>query len=173
MVNSREIAERFGKDHDKVCRTIRNIIKKNPEFINEFILSYYISARGRTYKYYLLTNNGAEILTNKFKYNIRSARFEYKYLNEIEDFLNIMNIKYILQYRVDNFRIDLYIPKYNLAIEIDEKEHKYKKDYDIKRQNYIEDKIHCKFIRVNEDEGCGSVIARIVKELKMFVNRYA
>lgn len=173
MVNSREIAERFGKDHDKVCRTIRNIIKKNPEFINEFILSYYISARGRTYKYYLLTNNGVEILTNKFKYNIRSARFEYKYLNEIEDFLNIMNIKYILQYRVDNFRIDLYIPKYNLAIEIDEKEHKYKKDYDIKRQNYIEDKIHCKFIRVNEDEGCGSVIARIVKELKMFVNRYA
>ena len=156
-----------------MCRTIRNIIKKNPEFINEFILSYYISARGRTYKYYLLTNNGAEILTNKFKYNIRSARFEYKYLNEIEDFLNIMNIKYILQYRVDNFRIDLYIPKYNLAIEIDEKEHKYKKDYDIKRQNYIEDKIHCKFIRVNEDEGCGSVIARIVKELKMFVNRYA
>ncbi len=173
LVNSREIAERFGKDHDKVCRTIRNIIKKNPEFINEFILSYYISARGRTYQYYLLTNNGAKILTNKFKYNIRSARFEYKYLNEIQDFLDVMNIFYIRQYSVDKYKIDLYIPKYNIAIEIDEEEHKYKKDYDFKRQEYIEDKIHCRFIRINEGESCGNMIARIVKELKLFANSCA
>ncbi len=69
-------------------------------------------------------------MTNKFKYNIRSARFEYNYLNEIKDFLDGMNIKYIPQCPVDNYRIDLYIPKFNLAIEIDEEEHKYKKDYD-------------------------------------------
>lgn len=167
MVDSREIAEKFGKDHDKVCRAIGNMIKKNPEFIDDFILSYYISSRGRTYKYYLLTNKAVGILTNKFKYNIRSARFEYKYLNEIKDFLDGMNIDYIPQYLVDNYRIDLYIPKYNLAIEIDEEEHKYKKEYDSKRQSYIENKIHCKFMRVNEGESCGSVIARLVKELKL------
>lgn len=165
MTNSREIAERFGKDHDKVCRSIGNIIKKNPEFINDFVLSYYVSSRGRKYKYYLLTKNAVDILTNKFKYNIRSARFEYKYLNEIEDFLNLMNIDYIEQYPVDNYRIDLYIPKFNLAIEIDEEEHKYKKDYDAIRQKYIEKQINCTFIRVNEGESCGSAIARITKKL--------
>lgn len=95
-----------------------------------------------------MTNDAVGILTNKFKYNIRSARFEYKYLNEIEDFLNLMNIDYIEQYQVDNYRIDLYIPKYNIAIEIDEEEHKYKKNYDTIRQKYIEKQIHCKFIRV-------------------------
>lgn len=173
MVNSREIAEKFGKDHDKVCRTIRNIIKKNPEVIDEFILSYYISSRGRTYKYYLLTNNAVDILSNKFKYNIRSARFEYKYINEIQDFLNLMNIEYIPQYPVDNYRIDLYIPKFKLAIEIDEEEHKYKRDYDLKRQSYIENQIHYKFVRVNEGESCGSMMARIIKEMNLLYYRCA
>ena len=78
-----------------------------------------------------------------------------------------MNIKYIPQYPVGNYRIDLYIPKYNLAIEIDEEEHKYKKDYDLKRQSYIENQIHCKFVRVNEGESCGSMIARIIKEMEL------
>lgn len=97
----------------------------------------------------------------------------YKYINEIKDFLDGVNIEYILQYPIDKYRIDLYIPKYNIAIEIDEEEHRYKKEYDFRRQDYIENKIHCKFIRVNEGERCGSMIARIVKELKMFANRCA
>jgi len=172
-MNSRDIAEKFDKEHDKVCRTIRNLIKKNPEFAKDFILSYYISSRGRKYKCYLLTNNAVEILENKFKYNIRSARFEYKYINEIQDFLNEMNIEYIPQYPVDNYRIDLYILKHNLAIEIDEEEHKYKKDYDSKRQNYIENQIHCKFIRINEGESCGTAIAKIIKEMNLLSYRCA
>lgn len=173
MKNSREIAEKFSKDHDKVCRAISNLIRRNPELTEDFILSYYISPRGRTYKYYLLTKNAVDILENKFKYNIHSARFEYKYLNEIQDFLDAVSIEYIPQYSVGNYRIDLYIPKFNLAIEIDEEEHKYKKEYDCKRQNYIENQIHCKFIRVIEGESCGCVIARIVKELKIIANKCA
>lgn len=116
---------------------------------------------------------GAEILINKFKYDVRSARFEYKYLNEIQDFLNLMNVDYMEQFQVGNYRIDLYIPQYNLAIEIDEEEHKYKQDYDTIRQKYIEKQIHCKFIRINEGESCGGVIARIVKELNLLSCRYA
>lgn len=150
-------------------RDIRNFLKKNPELSKHFFESTFISNE-RHYPKFEIDDIGAEILTNKFKYNIRSARFEYKYLNEIQDFLDAVNIEYILQYQVGNYRIDLYIPKYNTAIEIDEKEHKYKQKYDCKRQNYIENKIHCKFIRVNEGESCGSVIARIVKELKMFTD---
>lgn len=127
--------------------------------------SSYISEDGRCLKQYDIDDMGAEILINKFKYNIRSARFEYKYLNEIEDFLDLMNVDYMEQYSVGNYRIDLYIPKFNLAVEIDEEEHKYKRDYDLIRQKYIENKVHCKFIRINEGESCGSVIARITKEL--------
>lgn len=165
MTNSREIAERFEKRHDSVLRTINEITKKNTELSKYFWESSYITKDGRKVKQFEIDDIGVDILSNRFKYNIRSARFEYKYLNEIEEFLNIMNINYIEQYQVDNYRIDLYIPQYNTAIEIDEVEHKYKRDYDLTRQNYIENKIHCKFIRINEGESCGSAIARITKEL--------
>lgn len=173
MTNSREIAERFGKHHRHVIDSIRNLIKRNPELSKHFIEGTYIANNGKANAQFQIDDAGADILTNKFKYNIRSARFEYKYINEIKDFLDEMNIKCILQYLVDNYRIDLYIPKFNLAIEIDEKEHKYKRDNDLIRQKHIENRIPCKFIRVKEGDSCGSVIARIVKELKMFVNRCA
>lgn len=165
MVNSCDIAKKYGKRNPDVNRAINNLIKKNPELSKHFIKSSYVSSRGRCEKQYQIDEIGADILTNKFKYNIRSARFEYKYINEICDFLDEMNIKYISQYPVGNYKIDLYIPKYNIVIEIDEEEHKYKRDYDLMRQNYIENKIHCKFIRVNEGESCGSAIAKITKEL--------
>lgn len=165
LTNSRKIAETYKKRHANVTDVIRKFIKRNPELSKHFIESSYITDRGKCHPIFYIDDVGTDILTNKFKYNVRSARFEYKYLNEIQDFLNLMNIEYIPQYPVDNYRIDLYIPKYNLAIEIDEEEHKYKKDYDLKRQSYIENQIHCKFVRVNEGESCGCAIAKITKEL--------
>ena len=138
MVNSCDIAKKYGKRNSDVNRAINNLIKKNPELSKHFIKSSYVSSRGRCEKQFEMDNVGANILTNKFKYNVRSARFEYKYLNEIEDFLNLMNINYIEQYQVGNYMIDLYIPKFNLAIEIDEKEHRYKEKYDRIRQKHIE-----------------------------------
>lgn len=165
MINSREIAEKYEKHHRHVIASIRNLIKRNPELSKYFIEDFYIADNRKANVQFQIDDVGIDILTNKFKYNVRSVRFEYKYLNEIEDFLDEINIKYILQYSVGNYRIDLYIPEYNIAIEIDEEEHKYKKDYDSIRQNYIEKQIHCKFIRINEGESCGSAVARITKEL--------
>lgn len=165
LTNSRKIAEIYKKRHANVTDAIRKFIKKNPELSKHFIESSYITDRGKCHPIFYIDDVGTDILTNKFKYDVRSARFEYKYLNEIKDFLNLMNVESVEQYQVDNYRIDLYIPKYNIAIEIDEEEHKYKRDYDLTRQNYIENKIHCKFIRINEGESCGCAIARIAKEL--------
>lgn len=173
MTNSREIAIRYKKRHSSVLRTIGKITKKNPEISRYFIESSYISKDGRRLIQYEMDDIGVDILKNKFKYNIRSARFEYKYLNEIQDFLNVMNIESIPQYQVDNYKIDLYISEYNIAVEIDEEEHKYKRDYDLIRQKYIENILHCKFIRINEGESCGNVIARIVKELKLCSDKCA
>lgn len=160
------MAKKCNKRHDCMMRDIRNILKRNPELSKHFVESSYISSRGKHYSNFQIDDIGTNVLINKFRYNVRSARFEYKYINEIKDFLDEINIKYVLQYIVGHYRIDLYIPKYNIAIEIDEEEHKYKKDYDLQRQNYIENQIHCKFIRINEGESCGSVIAKIVKELR-------
>ena len=173
MTDSRQIAERFGKKNKDVIRSIRNLIKRNPELFKHFMEDSYIADNGKANVQFQMDDVGTEILANKFKYNVHSARFEYKYLNEIQDFLDAVNIGYILQYQVDNYRIDLYIPKFNLAIEIDEREHKYKKEYDSKRQKYIVEQIHCTFIRVNEGESCGSVIARIIKEMNLLSYRCA
>ena len=51
------------------------------------------------------------------------------------------------------FRIDIYFTKYCLAVEIDEKGHT---DRDVifeqKRQNALEKKLNCTFIRINTRE---------------------
>lgn len=167
MINSREIAERFGKQSKHVNEAIRNLLKRNPELSKHFTKSSYLSNRGRYENQFEMDDIGVDILINKFKYNIRSARFEYKYLNEIKDFLNEMGIVFIPQYQVCNYRIDLYIPQFDVGIEIDEEEHKFKKEYDSKRQNYIENKINCRFIRINEGESCGKAIAKISRELNL------
>ena len=58
----------------------------------------------------------------------------------------------VTQYRVGTYRIDLYFPKYKLAIECDEFGHSNRdQEYEQTRQHYIEDKLGCKFIRYNPD----------------------
>lgn len=54
-----------------------------------------------------------------------------------------------LQYRVDQYRIDLYFPKIKLAVECDESHHFLKANIalDIKREEYIISKIGCRFLR--------------------------
>ena len=55
------------------------------------------------------------------------------------------NEEYILQYSVLQYRIDIYFPKYKLAIECDE--FHYNKQNDKIRENNIIERINCKFIR--------------------------
>lgn len=61
------------------------------------------------------------------------------------------NEKMINQYVIDNYRIDLYFPEYKLAIECDEKYHNNisQKNKDNIREEYITEKLFCKFIRFN------------------------
>ena len=50
------------------------------------------------------------------------------------------------QYCVLTYMIDLYFHEYKLAIEIDEKGHKDRKnDREVKRQKEIKNKLNCKF----------------------------
>ena len=54
----------------------------------------------------------------------------------------------IFQYHVLNYRIDAYLPKHKLAIEIDELRH-VDRINDQERQLSIEKELDCKFIRIN------------------------
>ena len=56
----------------------------------------------------------------------------------------------ILQYNVLGYRVDAYLPKNKLGIEIDEKGHNGRSiHYEIERQKAIEKELGCKFIRID------------------------
>lgn len=56
------------------------------------------------------------------------------------------------QFTVDKYRIDLYFPKYKIAVECDEFDHRDRDiSYEIKRQKSIENLLGCQFIRFNPD----------------------
>ena len=75
----------------------------------------------------------------------------------------------VRQYSVGTYYIDLYFPKYKLAIECDEFGHADRdQEYEQTRQHYIEDKLGCKFIRYNPDSknyNIFNVLNRIYKEI--------
>ena len=57
------------------------------------------------------------------------------------------------EYSVLSCRVDLYFHDYKLAIEVDEFGHSDRNiDYEIQRQKAIENKLGCKFIRIDPDE---------------------
>lgn len=74
----------------------------------------------------------------------------------------------IFQYQVGIYRIDLYFPDHNLAIEVDEFGHKDRPFiYEKERQYYLEKQLGCAFIRFNPDEknfNIGNIISQILDE---------
>ena len=70
----------------------------------------------------------------------------------------------ISQYPVLNYRVDFYLPEFNLVIEYDEKQHLYYKN-DKERQTEIENYLQCHFIRVDagfELEGINKIMKVII-----------
>lgn len=165
VISSRDIAKKFEKEHKHVLEAIRTLINKNPELASYFISSHYKSKQNKIYPEYLATSTGYKIIENKFIYNVRSARYEYKLINEITDALEQLHIKYIKQYKILMYRVDLYLPDYNLVVEFDELEHKFKRQQDYARQNKIENNIHCSFLRIHEDDTLGRAVGLVLKSI--------
>lgn len=173
-MTSIEIAEVIEKRHADVLRDMRKmsdawlkVTKKH------FKLDNYIDKTGRSQPFYILNKpeyifvlsyyNDAiliKICNNKsiseindliIKKNVYNKKEQYFYENYLLNVFNSSEIK--RQFKVGKYRIDFYIPKYNLAIEYDEKHHlslKNKKK-DILREKEIKKIINCEFIRINED----------------------
>ena len=111
--------------------------------------------------------NFAMYLENKFNIIIGDLKLSDNFIPIIKEALSIFNP--VEEYRVLNYKIDLYFPNHNIAIECDEYFHKDKLLEDGIRQEEIENELGCKFIRFEprKDLNVGIVINNILKELLM------
>ena len=69
------------------------------------------------------------------------------------------------QYSVGTYLIDAYMPDLKLAIEIDEKHHKNNVDEDKRREDYIVQKLGCRFIRIDVQESIYEQVDRVINEV--------
>ena len=62
------------------------------------------------------------------------------------------------QFPVGPYRVDMYMPAYNIVVECDEHGHRrYNKEHEDTRTQYIEDAIGCRFVRFDPDGECFSI----------------
>ena len=82
----------------------------------------------------------------------------------------LSHLKTYTQFKVGQYRLDLYIPKYNLAIECDEFNHSNRDpEYEEQRESFIKNELNCEFIRFNPDAKNFStydVIGEILKHIE-------
>ena len=80
----------------------------------------------------------------------------------------------ITQYKVGNYRVDLYFPQIRLVIECDENNHSgYDQVNEVKRHEYIEKTLNCVIYRYNPDSKDFFIYRLIyeitsIQEMKMF-----
>ena len=97
-------------------------------------------------------------------------RKEVEFLTVLEKQLRVLGItRFERQYsklKCGNYRIDLYLPEINVAIEYDENGHKgYTYEAQELRQELIERELGCKFIRVGDDKDHVTNSAIVIREL--------
>lgn len=80
-------------------------------------------------------------------------RKEIEIVSHLQKVLDRMKILYEPQKKVGKYKIDLYLPRQKLAIEIDEHGHKDRdEDYEERREETIQRVLKCEFLRVNPDD---------------------
>lgn len=105
----------------------------------------------------------AQNLCNDIRYNFHKKVPELDFINKIQTIFSTEIFE--LQKCVLSYRIDLFMPKYNLAIEFDESHHKYQGEQDKSRENDIIAKIGCKFLRFIQSDDIYSAAGRIYAEI--------
>lgn len=106
-------------------------------------------------------NNTESIIIKEYK-----SRDEIEFFKLLNPIINSLGYEIINQYSVSSYRIDGYIPQLKLAIEYDENEHKnYTYEKHEGRQEKIENKLGCKFIRVSDEYNYGVALGIVIKEL--------
>lgn len=76
----------------------------------------------------------------------------------------------ITQFSINKYKIDLYFPKYNLAIECDEHFHNFQKSCDKEREILIKNELSCDFIRYSPTK-YNFEIKTIIKEIESYIEK--
>jgi len=76
----------------------------------------------------------------------------------------LLGYKFKRQYSVDHFVIDFYCPELKLAVELDGASHNNpeQREYDIKRQKYLEE-FNIKFVRIKDEDLFGNTNQAFMK----------
>ena len=137
---------------------VRDAIKDFDEHEKDIITSK--DSSGRFQKIIFLKQNGVKrLIANSRKpvalelakllgihiFDCKMERYEAVTLRDIMKAFD--GEEMILQYHIGGFQLDMYFPKYKLALECDEKCHTNYIEADTKRQSYIEMQLNCTFIR--------------------------
>jgi len=183
-----DVARITGKEHKSVIRDVNNLIKKDSNLDKYFNESTYKGKR-RMEKCLCLTEQGLKILLSSYRgitqEQVESCgikdlnvihtytRFETSFINMLDEALKEIDIEGITQYSIDEgkYRIDYYIPSLKLVIEYDEEQHNnlVNMRLDEEREDYIIDKLGCKFIRCDYKD---SDIKNVMKVLKFIMFKY-
>lgn len=96
LANSRDVAEKFGKNHKEILRSISNISKEisTAQFCALFKLSNYKASNGKTNKEYLMNRDGFSLLCMGFT-GKEALEWKLKYIeafNKMEEKLKSSNI---------------------------------------------------------------------------------
>ena len=163
-----------------------NLKTDSSEEIIKFIQNNNLIGSNRTKHVYLLSESGYLKLISLFKdknenlINVVLIKIfnsnkqvipitnnkEVQFRKILSDILSEFNISCIFQYAVLNYRIDIYIPSLNIAIEYDENEHKdYTYEQQEGRQLNIEKELHCKFIRVSDKYSINIAVGKVLKQI--------
>lgn len=89
VVSSRDVTEKFGKNHKDVLESIRNLTAENSAVKNMFILTTYKNTRGREYEEYLMNRDGFSLLAMGFT-GKKALEWKLKYIkafNQMEETL--------------------------------------------------------------------------------------
>jgi len=169
VFSSQKIATAFGKRHDHILRDIRKLQDYDNTLKKLFTLTSYKDKYGREQPKYLMNKAGFLLLTSTLrgkrvldiKINILKEtnmippplpiRRESSFVKELAKALKPLNINFVIQHQVLNYKIDIYLPEFNLAIEYDENHHNFSKREDLNRESKIKEEINCTFLRLSEE----------------------
>lgn len=181
-------------DHADILKKVRKNIKiiEKDNIKNFFKESTYINQQNKKQPCFICTLDGVKMILDSTRNYINKKellewyeeekgdksiqniilydRKEKYFVDELEEVLNAMNVKCVRQYPILTYRIDLFLPKLNIAIEYDENEHKnYSYEKQELRQDNIEKEMGCHFIRLSDSESnlhnIGVVMADLMREI--------
>lgn len=181
IIDSLRISVILNKSHKHVLHKIDMLLNTNNNIDDFFFLTSYKDVRGRNQRKYMITKDGISFINQWYKNPqlaelcgqkvlLNASRFEVSFSNILLPILDKMGIEVIRQKKVLNYKIDFYIPEFNLAVEYDEEQHRFSVESDAKRMDDIRKEIDCKFIRLSykdtDAENVGIVLKEIYSRIK-------